>query len=145
LVHVVEADGHALPGAWVRVRSLNGADVQASDDTDSTGTAELFGIHKGAVLLDVVHGIAGARMGVPVDASADELEFVLEARGSLELSLRDGDATLAGVAVWMETTGGVSLSEARQSDDRGTVRFEPLGAGGYRLACQRSDCWPALL
>src|SRR5262249_49146272 len=138
-------DGAALPGAWVRIRSLNGADVQAADDTDSSGTAELFGIRKGPVLLDVVHGIAGTCLGVPIDASTDETEFVLEARGSLEVKVMDGEVPIGGAAVRMETTGGVSLSDARRTDGSGGARFESLGAGSYRLACQRSDCWPAVL
>jgi hypothetical protein len=36
----------------------------------------------------------------------------------------------------------VNLSEVRQTDEDGLVRFEALGQGSYYLACRRADCWP---
>jgi hypothetical protein len=95
--------------------------------------------------MDVTHDVAGRRFGVPIDASVDELEIVLEASGSLELGLVDGSVPLVAVVTSIETTAGISLSEARQTDDQGRVRYEALGEGNYHLACRRADCWPAFV
>jgi len=144
-IHVVDADGTALPGAWVTVRSSSGSEIHGVDDTDSEGWASLFGLPGGTVLIDVQHGLAGSCFGVPVDPSEDPFEFVLEANGSIELELMDGEERLAGVMTRIETTGGVTLSDAKQTNDQGTVRFEPLGEGSYRFACRRADCWPVVV
>lgn len=144
-VHVVDAEHTPIPGARVRMRSSSGAEIHGVDETDGAGWAELAGRPAGGLLIDVSHDVVGRRLGVPIDASMDELEFVLEASGSLELDLVDGDVQLAGVATRIETTAGLSLSDARLTDDRGRVRYEALGEGTYRLACRRTDCWPALV
>jgi len=144
-VRVLDVEHAPLLGAWVTIRSADGREIHAVDDTDSDGQAELFGVPEGMALMDVAHGIAGKCFGVPVDPSVGELEFVLEAKGALELKLVDGDLPLSGVAARIETSGGVTLSDARQTDDQGVVRFEPLGEGSYHLACRRGDCWPALV
>lgn len=144
-IRVIDAKGVPISGAWVRVRSLDGVAVHGGDDTDATGLAELPGIPKGRVLVDVSHGVAGRRMGVPIDASPDEIEIVLEAEGGLELRVRDADLPLAGVSVRMETAGGTTLSEVLQTNSEGVCRFEGMGGGTVRLACHRSDCWPAVV
>jgi hypothetical protein len=144
-VRVVDTGGEPLAGAWVTVRSASGVDVHAADDTDSTGNATLHGVPESAVLVDVKHGIAGRRQGISLDARVREHEIVLDARGSLELRLLDGEDPLSVVAARIETSGGVSLSDARQSDTSGLVRFEPVGEGSYRIGLTRSDCWPVVV
>jgi len=84
-------------------------------------------------------------MGVPIDASTGDIECVLDARGSLELRVLDGELPIAGAAVRMETTGGVTLSEAQETDEQGRTRFAPFGAGRYRFSCRRADCCPAFV
>jgi hypothetical protein len=49
------------------------------------------------------------------------------------------------VVARIETTAGVTLSDAQQSDQDGLVRFERLGEGAYHVACRRADCWPAVV
>jgi hypothetical protein len=142
-VLVVDEDGKPIPGAHIAIRALNGTDIHAVDDTDGQGWAQVYGVPENQVLLDVTHGVYGSSLGVRIDGSEREQEFVLVAKSSLELALRDGTEPLAGVLARMETTGGVTLGDARQTDEAGAVRFEPLGEGSYRVACHRADCWPA--
>jgi hypothetical protein len=141
-VHVVDSNHDPVPGAHVTVRSANGAEVHGIGQTGAEGWAELVGLPSGPLLMDVQHGVVGRSFGNPIDASVRELEFVLEASGSLELGLFDGDAPLAGVITRIQTTAGVTLGDARQTDDEGRVRYESLGQGSYHLACHRTDCWP---
>jgi hypothetical protein len=143
-VHVVDSEGNFLPGTWVTLRSTDGREIYCVDDTNAQGWAELQSSHQGAALVDLSHGIAGRRQGIPIDASAEELELVLEATGSLELRIRDGDVPLAGVSASIETSGGVLLSDTRATDEGGLVRFEPLGEGTYRVGLRRMDCWTVL-
>jgi len=141
-VHVVDAHREPIPGTWVTIRSATGAEIHGADDTGSDGWADLGGLPPGKLLMDVQHPVLGRCFGVPVDASVKELEFVLDASGSLELQLVDGDVSLGGVLTRIETTAGLTLGDARQTDDQGRVRYESLGEGNYHLACHREDCWP---
>jgi hypothetical protein len=141
-VHVVDADRVPIPGTSVTVRSATGAEIHGVGQTDAEGWADLVGLPSGRLLMDVQHGVLGRSFGVPIDASAKELEFVLDATGSLELDLFDGDVPLAGVLTRIQTTAGVTLGDARQTDDQGRVRYDSLGEGSYHLACHRDDCWP---
>jgi hypothetical protein len=144
-VRIVDSDRGAIPGAWITIRSPDGLEIRGADDTDTDGWAELGGLPAGALLMDVQHAVAGRRIGVPIDASLDELEFELEASGAIELQLLDGSEPLSGVATRIETTAGYPLGETRQTDDQGRARFESLGEGAYHLACRRADCWPAFV
>lgn len=144
-IRVVDVEGAVLAGAWVSARSNSGSEIYAVDDTGADGWAELFGLPEREVLLDVRHGIAGFRQGVPVDASVKEHEVVLNASGSLELVVLDGDEPLRSVVTRIETTGGVSLSIPKETDQAGHVRYEALGEGHYLIACRRTDCWPAVV
>jgi hypothetical protein len=141
-VRIIDRDGAPVAGASISMRSVTGDQILGAQTTDTAGSASFFGLPSSTVLMDVGHGRLGRRFGVPIDGSMDEIEFVLEADGVLELELRDGDAPLAGVAVEMQTESGVRLSERKQTDEHGRTRFEPLGDGRYLLACRRSDCWP---
>jgi len=144
-VRVVDAARAPIPGARVRIRSSTGEEIRGVDETDAEGWADLVGRPAGRLWMDVSHDIAGRRFGVPIDASLDELEVVLVASGSIEVGLVDGDVPLAGVVTCVETTAGISLSDSRQTDDQGRVRYEALGEGTYHLGCRRADCWPALV
>ncbi|NOT30568.1 MAG: carboxypeptidase regulatory-like domain-containing protein [Planctomycetes bacterium] len=144
-VRVVDSSRAPLAGAWVTVRSLTGGEVHGVDDTDSDGWAVLAGMADMPLLLDVQHGIAGRRQGIPVDASVKEHEIVLAAEGSLEIRVADGAEPLSAVAARIETSGGVTLSDALQADAAGLVSFEALGEGTYRIGLQRSDCWPTIV
>jgi hypothetical protein len=144
-VHVVDADRAPVPGAHVTIRSATGVEIHGVSRTSAEGWAELVGLPAGPLRMDVQHGVAGRCFGVPIDASAEELEFVLEATGALWLELVDGDEPLAGVVTRIQTTAGLTLGDARQTDDRGRVRYEALGAGHYHLACHRADCWPTVV
>jgi len=141
-VHVVDAERAPVPGANVTVRSASGAEIHGIGQTSVDGWAEIVGLPSGALLMDVQHGVVGRSFGNPIDAAVKELEFVLEATGALELDLVDGDLPLAGVLTRIQTTAGVTLGDARQTDDQGHVRYESLGEGNYHLACHRADCWP---
>jgi hypothetical protein len=141
-VHVVDAERAPVPGAYVTIRSAAGGEIHGVDQTGADGWADLVGLPSGTLLMDVQHGVVGRSFGNPIDASAKELEFVLEATASLELEIRDGDEPLAGVLTRIQTTAGVTLGDARQTDDQGRVRYESLGEGNYHLACYRADCWP---
>jgi hypothetical protein len=141
-VHVVDADRAPVPGANVTIRSAVGAEIHGVGQTDAQGWTELVGLPSGRLLMDVQHGVVGRSFGNLIDASVKELEFVLEATGSLELDLVDGDEPLAGVLTRIQTRAGVTLGDARQTDDQGRVRYESLGQGNYHLACHRADCWP---
>jgi hypothetical protein len=145
LVHVVDGRGAPVVGAWVTIRSRDGAVLHCVDETNSEGIASLAGAPRGAVLLDLKHGALGRRIGIPAEASAGRIEVVLEAQGGLDVRVRDGDLPLAGVSVRMTTGGGTTLSEVLQTNSEGACRFEALGEGNVRLACHRSDCWPAVL
>ncbi len=144
-VHVLDADRAPVSGAYVTIRSATGVEIHGVSNTGSEGWANLVGLPAGNLLMDVQHGVLGRHFGVPMAASMEELEFVLEASGKLELEIVDGAETLAGVATRIETTAGLTLGDARQTDDQGRVRYESLGAGNYHLACRRSDCWPAFV
>jgi hypothetical protein len=141
-VRILDEDERPVAGAAISIRSEAGDEILGAQLTDTDGEASFFGLPARPVLMDVGHGLAGRRFGVPIDASRDEIEFVLEADGVLELEVRDGEVPLAGVAVQMETESGVALSERKQTDDHGNTRFEPLGEGRYHVSCRRADCWP---
>lgn len=140
-VHIVDAQREPVPGAWVTIRSASG-EIHGADQTGPDGWAELGGLPAGSLLMDVQHGVLGRSFGVPVEASAKEHEFVLDASGSLELELVDGDELLTGVLARIQTRAGLTLDDARQTDDQGKVRYDMLGEGNYHLACHRADCWP---
>jgi hypothetical protein len=140
-VHVVDARREPIPGAWVTIRSASG-EIHGADQTGPDGWAELGGLPAATLLMDVQHGTLGRSFGVHVDASAKEHEFVLAASGSMELELLDGDEPLVGVLTRIQTKAGLTLDDARQTDDQGKVRYELLGEGNYHLACHRADCWP---
>lgn len=144
-VRVVDGDGVAVTRAWVTLFSADGARVLAVDDTGADGWADLFVVDVGAALLEVRHGIAGMRHGIPIDASVPEHEVVLDARGRVELRLVDGEQPLAGVTALLETTGGTALSVPVETDAQGRARFEPLGEGRYHYAFRRADCWPTVI
>src|SRR5262249_24312039 len=81
-VHVSDTEGAPLPSAWVTVRSADGAEILALDDTGVDGWADLVGLPPRTLLMDVDHGIAGWCHGVSLDATVKEHEFVLDAKGS---------------------------------------------------------------
>ncbi|MEQ1892025.1 MAG: hypothetical protein ABL998_05740 [Planctomycetota bacterium] len=144
-VCVFDSSGRTpLSGAWFNVRSANGERVLGSDDTDSSGWAELAGVPAERLIADVYHDVAGWRFGVPIDASVREQEFVLAAEGSLALKLVEGDVPLADVTTRIETPSGTVLTRPRPTGADGTVRYEPLGQGQYRIVGRRSDCWPVV-
>jgi hypothetical protein len=95
--------------------------------------------------MDVTHGIAGRRFGVPIDAGLDELVFVLEADGMLELEVRDGDVVLPGVAIQMQSESGVAMGDRKQTGSDGRPRFGPLGEGRYHFGLSGKECWPTEL
>lgn len=142
-IRVVDRQGAPIAGAWVMARARDGGHIFGGHDTDSDGWAQLFGLPEDFVLLDVQHGIAGKRFGIPVDASLDPIEVVLEADCSLELRLLDGDHPLESVGTQIITDEGVILSTVSDTDPQGIVRYQLLGEGQYRVACRRSDCWSA--
>jgi hypothetical protein len=144
-VHVVGSDRASISDAHVTVRSATGVEIHGIGNTGADGWAELVGLPAGTLLMDVQHGVLGRCFGVPIDSSAEEIEYVLEASGVLELELVDGSELLAGVATRIETKAGLTLGDARQTDDQGHVRYEALGKGAYHLACRRADCWPAVV
>ncbi len=144
-VRVVDGEGVAVTRAWVTLFSADGARVLAVDDTGADGWAELFVVDVGPALLEVRHGIAGMRHGIPIDASVPEHEVILDARGRLELRLVDGGQPLVGVTALLETTGGTALSVPVETDAQGLAHYEPLGQGRYHFAFRRADCWPTVL
>jgi hypothetical protein len=143
-MRVVDVEGDALASATVTLRNADGESILGLDDTDSSGWAELAGIPAERVIADVYHDVVGWRFGVPIDASVREQEFVLAAEGSLVLKLVDGDVALADVTTRIETPSGTVLTRPRPTGVDGTVRYEPLGEGQYRIVCRRSDCWRAV-
>ena len=60
-------------------------------------------------MIDVSHDVVGRRFGVPIEASVDEFEVVLDASGSLELDLLDGDVQLHLAEVKAYRNGMVEL------------------------------------
>lgn len=144
-LRVVDREGAPVSGAWITLRSATDLTIYGTKDTDASGWASLFGVPERPVAMDIRHGIAGRRHGVPIDASLREQEFVLDASGSITLSIHDGDEPLSGVQVRIETPGGITMSEALETDSAGRVRFGPLGEGTFHLACRRNDCWTATL
>jgi hypothetical protein len=144
-VRVQDPEGEPLAGAWVTIRSSDGADILALDDTGSDGWAELVGLPESVLLMDVSHGIAGWCQGIAIDASVEEHEFVLEASSSLELRIQDVTEPLGGVITQVQTTSGVNLRDSKDTGSDGSVRYGPLGEGAYRLYCHRADCWPVTL
>jgi len=145
IVRVVDGSGQPVAGALARARSASAQGFFGRDQTDAQGLARLHGVPGEGVLLDVIHPVAGQRFGVPVDTSASLVSVTLEASGSLHLSLRDGDLTLTDVSTTLVDGAGIALTAARTSDGRGEVEYASLGAGHYRLAFARTDCWPATL
>lgn len=144
-IHVVDRDGAPVGGAWLSLRTEAADAFVGLADTTFDGWASFQGLPAGSLLLNVGHPVLGTRYGIPVEASSGEIEVTLEATGSLELTLRDGDVPLAGVATRIETASGVTLTDPRDTDSAGVVRYELLGAGHYRLACRRTDCWPTFV
>jgi hypothetical protein len=144
-LHVVDRKGAPVAGAHVSMRAREGKDFVGIAVTDVDGRASLLGLPAGKLLMNVNHGILGSCFGIPVDASTGELEFLLDASGSIELTLLDGEEPLAGVGTRMETPGGVTLSDAKETDRGGRARYDRLGEGEYRFSCRRVDCWPAFL
>jgi hypothetical protein len=141
-VHVIDKKGSAIPAVWVTARGSNGAHIYGVNQTDAEGWAKLLGLPPSTVLLDLEHPTAGRRQGVSVDASRGDIEVELEAEGSIQLRLVDDGVRLAEVQTWLEATDGVRLSRPLPTGPDGVVRYEPVGPGTYRFACQRADCWP---
>jgi hypothetical protein len=144
-VRVVDADGAALAGAWVTIRSRDGDVVHGAAQTGADGRAQLLGVPAEAVLADVTQDLAGWRYGVPLDGSVREHELVLEATGALELVVADGDVPLGDVTTRMETPSGAVLTRPRPTGPDGRLRYGPLGPGRYRIVCRRADCWTAVV
>jgi hypothetical protein len=144
-VHVVDQEHAPVASAWLSVRTRRDDHFVGVADTGSDGWASFKGLPADELLLNVAHPILGARYSIPMEASTKELEVVLDARSSLTLTLLDGDVPLAGAATRIETQSGVTLTDARETDASGIVRYELLGAGHYRLSCRRADCWPAFV
>jgi RNA polymerase sigma factor (sigma-70 family) len=142
-VRIVDVHGDPIPSASLTVRSASGAEIRGVAVTGADGWAELVGLPPGHLMLDVRHVAAGRAFGIPIEASAKEFEYVLDAGGTIELTLLDGDVPLAGVLTRIQTTAGITLGEAPQTDEQGRVRYDSLGAGIFDLACHRADCWPA--
>lgn len=142
---VRDAGGEALPGVALTIRSSSGDDILAVGETGSGGTASLVGVPACQGQIDIRHGIAGWRFGIPIDASVRRQEFVLDAQSTLELRLKDGDVPLADVASRIETASGITLSHSRPSDVGGHIKYPPLGQGSYRIVCRRADCWTTSL
>jgi len=140
-VQVLDSAEVPLAGAWVTIRSADGERILGADDTDPEGWAELSGVPAERLLTDVHHPATGWRFGVPIDASLREQEFVLDARGSIELAVTDGVEPLAGVTTRLETPAGLALTRPRETGADGRVRYAPLGEGRYRIVCRRNDCW----
>lgn len=144
-IHVIDPERVPVAAAWLSIRTPVDDHFVGVADTDANGWASFKGLPDSELLLNVAHPIVGARYGIPIDASRGELEVVLEATSSLQLTLLDGDVPLAGVATRIETASGVTLADPRETDAAGVVRYERLGAGHYRLACRRADCWPTFV
>lgn len=96
-------EGAPLAGAKITTRSRSGDYIFGADDTDADCWASQAGLPEDTILMDVQHGVAGRRFGVPIDASDDEIEFVLVAKGSLELRLVDGSVPLPNVTTQIPT------------------------------------------
>jgi hypothetical protein len=143
-IRVIDDAGQGIVGAWVTLREEGASGIFGADDTDSQGWAELAGAPHERMLADVHHGVAGWRFGVPIDAGVREQEFVLVARGSILLHITDGEVPLPSVTTRIETPGGAGQSRPRDTTAEGTVRYEPLGEGQYRIVGRRSDCWPVV-
>lgn len=143
-VRVVDDEGQVIVGAWVTLRESGASGIFGADDTDSQGWAELAGAPHVPMLADVHHGIAGWRFGVPIDARVREQDFVLVAAGSIVLRVTDGAAPLTSVTTRIETPGGAGQTRPRDTSGDGTVRYDPLGEGRYRIVGRRSDCWPVV-
>ncbi len=144
-VKVIDGEGTPLAGAWVTMISAGRMEVLALDDTDADGWAELFVDDVGAVVLDIRHGLAGLRQGVPIDVGTREHTVVLLARGALAIRIFDGELPLPGVSTRLETGRGTPLGQSRGTDEAGVVKYAPLGEGSYHLSCTRADCWPVTL
>lgn len=144
-LRVVDGEGVPIAGVSVRVRSLDGNAIHSVGRTDADGWASLAGVPRSSVLLDLLHGIAGTRQGIPFDATIDRQEFVLEATGRIDLRVVDGMEPLAGVAVSLRSESGVLLSSTKETDADGFTRFEPIGEGTYLFGCSQPDAWPSNL
>jgi hypothetical protein len=144
-VRVVDGDEAPIAGATISIRSAAGDDIHGVQRTDGDGWASFFGIPSEQLQMDVAHGIAGRRFGVPIDAGLDDLVFVLEADGMLELEVRDGDVPLPGVVIQMQSESGVAMGDRKQTGSDGRARFGPLGEGRYHFGLSGKDCWPTEL
>ncbi len=143
-VVVVDPDGEPLPGTRVTVQDSEASPVSVSAVTGGDGVCEVRGIPRRAVLVNLVHSTRGSRYGIPCDARQEEVELVLSGEATIALRLVDGEVPLADVSCRFVGMSGLPLSPVTNSQPDGSVRWEGLTAGRYRLSARRGDCWPLL-
>jgi hypothetical protein len=86
-VRAVDAERAPIAGAYVTIRSRDGVTIFGGGETGTDGTVEILGVPSAAVVADLTQEHAGWRYGVPLDATIRAHEVVLEATGSLRLTL----------------------------------------------------------
>lgn len=148
-LRVVDLERRPIEGAQVVLSEpkLNAA-WSAVAWTDALGEARFGNIAFDRVFVAFFHPAHGTRIETPVDvANADEerFEFVLDARASLRVELRDGDTPLPGVFVRLSDSGGAYNAFEGMSDGSARLETGRLGEGTYQMQVAHPGIWPVVV
>ncbi len=144
-VHVVDKKGDPIGGVQVVIDDTQPTSMILFGTTDADGVCELRGVPPRDLFIQLSHPMRGARLNVPCNGRDGEVEVVLLDEARLELRLVDGEIPLGEVICRLLTSMDREALAPASSKPDGTVAWEGLSPGHYRISASRSDCWPVVV
>jgi len=145
-VRVVDGAREAVANAKLFLYDAAGGPFVEYDVTDAAGLCSFRGLPRTPLVAGLVHAARGNAWGLPVPPLGDSdqvVEFEFDPQAAVEVWLFDGDEPAAGLSAQLqEPVRGVPIAVPRTSDARGSVRWDKLGVGAYRLVVRHEDYWP---
>ena len=148
-VRVVDAAKVPIEGVEVVLSEpLINAAWSTAAISDEEGMAQFGSVVFERVFAAAYHRDHGTRIEVPIDVSSagdKTLEFVLDARASVRVELRDGETPLPGVFVRLSDSGEEYRAHEGMSDGNARVEAGRLGEGTYQMQVAHPGIWPVVV